>query len=116
MRVSETTGLNERIELLIYESCRKEVPPLIVNCALADRAWACQERVLSPRILHYTTEQLFWEYRHHFHAEEGIQSFNNFNFGSGFTTARGIVWRLMRQNAGSFDRLLGRYNEILHGE
>jgi hypothetical protein len=40
--------------------------------ALFKRAWACQERLLSPRILHYTDEQLLWECRRAFCAEDGI--------------------------------------------
>ncbi|KXX78452.1 Heterokaryon incompatibility protein 6, OR allele [Madurella mycetomatis] len=31
------------------------------ECPLADRGWVFQERMLSPRIVHFTKEQLFWE-------------------------------------------------------
>ncbi|KAK5700411.1 hypothetical protein LTR17_022944 [Elasticomyces elasticus] len=31
---------------------------------LATRGWCCQEKLLSPRVLHFTDTQLFWECRH----------------------------------------------------
>jgi hypothetical protein len=37
---------------------------------LARRAWAYQERALSPRILHFTQRQLFWECRRAFCGED----------------------------------------------
>ena len=33
----------------------------LTQAPLASRAWVTQERFLSPRILHFTTDQLFWE-------------------------------------------------------
>jgi len=33
----------------------------LTESPIADRAWVSQERFLSPRILHFTTDQLFWE-------------------------------------------------------
>jgi len=39
---------------------------------LAKRGWVCQERILSPRILHYTSTQLYWECREGFIMEEGF--------------------------------------------
>jgi hypothetical protein len=36
---------------------------------LCRRAWALQERVLAPRILHFTKEQLIWECRRHVLSE-----------------------------------------------
>lgn len=33
----------------------------VESSLLSSRAWALQERLLSPRILHYTKTQLFWE-------------------------------------------------------
>jgi len=38
----------------------------------ADRAWVVQERLLSPRILHYTKRQLYWECQHCILAENGL--------------------------------------------
>jgi hypothetical protein len=32
---------------------------------LNQRAWVCQERIISPRTLHFGSEQLFWECRSH---------------------------------------------------
>lgn len=40
---------------------RRALTSVIENSALCSRAWVLQERVLSPRILHFTVQQLFWE-------------------------------------------------------
>ena len=42
------------------------------NGPLAQRAWVCQERLLSPRILYYSKSQLFWECQHCVLAEDGL--------------------------------------------
>ncbi|KAE9367953.1 HET-domain-containing protein, partial [Stipitochalara longipes BDJ] len=34
---------------------------IVDRCALATRGWAFQERIMSPRVLHYTDRQVFWE-------------------------------------------------------
>ncbi|KAK4222776.1 putative heterokaryon incompatibility protein [Podospora fimiseda] len=50
-----------------------EVPaPLSIHYSpLSSRGWTFQERILSSRILHYTSEQLFFECRREFQAEDG---------------------------------------------
>ncbi|KAK3995333.1 putative heterokaryon incompatibility protein [Cladorrhinum sp. PSN332] len=50
-----------------------EVPsPLSIHYSpLSSRGWTFQERVLSPMVLHYTSEQLFFECRREFQAEDG---------------------------------------------
>ncbi|KAI1086610.1 HET-domain-containing protein [Rostrohypoxylon terebratum] len=40
-------------------------------CPLVTRGWCMQERLLAPRILHFGREQLFWECRSLFRAEDG---------------------------------------------
>jgi hypothetical protein len=48
----------------LYLGCRYgRNMPEIETSKLTTRAWAYQERLLSPRILHYTQKQLFWECR-----------------------------------------------------
>jgi len=44
---------------------------------LYNRAWVCQERWLSPRILHYTEGQIFWECKHCVLAEDGLPVFDS---------------------------------------
>lgn len=39
---------------------------------LNSRAWACQERLLSPRIIHFTDKQLYWECRKHILPQDGM--------------------------------------------
>ncbi|KXH48486.1 HET domain-containing protein [Colletotrichum simmondsii] len=40
---------------------------------LTRRAWGFQERVLARRILHFGSEQMYWECLEGFHAEEGLK-------------------------------------------
>ncbi|KAF2970840.1 hypothetical protein GQX73_g2812 [Xylaria multiplex] len=44
---------------------------------LLDRAWVYQERLLSPRVLHFQNNELSWECAHHSVCEcgEGVESF-----------------------------------------
>lgn len=51
---------------------QKHTPPEIDGSPLAERGWVCQERILSPRILHYTSTQLFWECRQTLLAEDNL--------------------------------------------
>ena len=39
---------------------------------LSSRGWACQESILSPRILHFHSSQLFWQCRHLHLAEDNL--------------------------------------------
>lgn len=39
------------------------------KCPLNTRGWVMQERLLSPRVLHFARDQLFWECREHSAAE-----------------------------------------------
>ncbi|KAK1948896.1 heterokaryon incompatibility protein [Colletotrichum sublineola] len=41
----------------------------IGRCPLNTRGWVLQERLLSPRVLHFAKDQLFWECREHTAAE-----------------------------------------------
>ena len=60
---------------------------------LASRTWVCQERLLSPRILHYTDTQLFWECDHCLLAEDDLPVFD-----SDLDTRRSLR-RLMRNES-----------------
>jgi hypothetical protein len=40
-------------------------PTLLLDGPLLKRGWVVQERILAPRTLHFGTNQLFWECRHH---------------------------------------------------
>ena len=43
----------------------------VYGSALAKRAWAMQERMFSPRTIHFTSTQIYWECRNLFWAEDG---------------------------------------------
>ncbi|KAF2400151.1 HET-domain-containing protein [Trichodelitschia bisporula] len=59
--------------VFIWDPSRRMRPPEIDGSPLAQRGWVCQERILSPRILHYTRTQLFWECREELQAEDGLR-------------------------------------------
>ncbi|QPC80315.1 hypothetical protein HYE68_011067 [Fusarium pseudograminearum] len=42
----------------------RDMGDLLSHCSLRDRGWTLQERILSPRIIHYTSDQLYWECYH----------------------------------------------------
>ncbi|UPK94643.1 hypothetical protein LCI18_005578 [Fusarium solani-melongenae] len=46
---------------------------------LSSRAWAMQERLLSHRVLHFTSKQLFFECNCHFISEDGITILGRWN-------------------------------------
>jgi hypothetical protein len=48
---------------------------------LSRRGWTLQERLLSPRIIHYGKQQMYWECRKCFQAEDGAQ-FNPLSFNA----------------------------------
>jgi hypothetical protein len=60
----------------------EESPKELRENALSQRGWVYQERFFSPRTLHYTSTQLFWECRKHYLAEDGLYT-QPFTEGSG---------------------------------
>lgn len=50
----------------------EESPQQLRDGPLVHRGWAYQERLFSPRTLHYTSEQLFWECRECYLAEDSL--------------------------------------------
>jgi Heterokaryon incompatibility protein (HET) len=47
------------------------------RCALYSRAWVLQERLLAPRVLHFSQEQLFWECREMVACEAFVEGLPN---------------------------------------
>ncbi|KAI0884128.1 HET-domain-containing protein [Annulohypoxylon maeteangense] len=48
-----------------------ELNDYLVTCPLVSRGWCMQERLLASRLLHFGKEQVFWECRSLFRAEDG---------------------------------------------
>ncbi|KAL4728013.1 hypothetical protein ACLX1H_004720 [Fusarium chlamydosporum] len=42
----------------------RDMGDLLSHCSLRNRGWTMQERILSPRIIHYASDQLYWECQH----------------------------------------------------
>ncbi|KAE9966282.1 hypothetical protein BLS_007115 [Venturia inaequalis] len=74
--LTSTTSDGKKSKLYLWDpsrGARRPTPPEIDGSPLAERGWVCQERILSPRILHYTKSQLFWECREVLLAEDGLR-------------------------------------------
>jgi hypothetical protein len=47
---------------------------LLAEAPISQRGWVCQERILSPRTIHYTARGLIWECRQCYCSEDGWHS------------------------------------------
>ena len=67
----------------IYLSPKRRPIQTLEESELGSRAWASQERILAPRIIYYSTEQIFWECRDNRKAEATTQTlldtYENYN-------------------------------------
>lgn len=45
----------------------------VSRAKLSTRAWCCQERLLSPRVLHFGINQIYWECRHCIRSEDNFE-------------------------------------------
>jgi hypothetical protein len=78
--VTSVLSTGRRSTLWIYcEPAIRDIPGLdtpavIRESSAATRGWMLQERVLAPRILHFTAEQLVWECGVGFQSEDGLES------------------------------------------
>jgi Heterokaryon incompatibility protein (HET) len=86
-------------------STQKLTPPEIDGSPLAERGWVCQERILSPRILHYTSTQLFWECRQVLLAEDNLRPWT---IWSSSQSTSGTVCGLARNLYGSTTDAVGQ--------
>ncbi|EEU38153.1 uncharacterized protein NECHADRAFT_48202 [Fusarium vanettenii 77-13-4] len=62
-----------------WKTFKKRVLLALMGQPLSSRAWAMQERLLSHRVLHFTSEQLFFECNCHFLSEDGIAILGRWN-------------------------------------
>jgi Heterokaryon incompatibility protein (HET) len=65
---SMDNGENSTI-IFWYEAVKTEPLPLVTS-PLNQRGWILQERILSPRAIHYTASQLVWECQQHYELED----------------------------------------------
>jgi hypothetical protein len=64
----------ENIAPIPHRRKRRRRDPLRFNHQMS-RAWALQERVLSPRVVHFAEDQLYWECSEGLESEDGLRSF-----------------------------------------
>ncbi|CAN9466883.1 unnamed protein product [Alternaria alternata] len=58
----------------------------INKSVLATRGWAAQERILAPRVIHYTTRQMIWECAQAFWCEASHEEVHRQILGAGRAT------------------------------
>ncbi|KAF2679089.1 HET-domain-containing protein [Lentithecium fluviatile CBS 122367] len=56
---TSVSGVGQSVEIFLLS--RHNFMRALKESPIAERAWVIQERFLSPRILHFTEEQVFWE-------------------------------------------------------
>ena len=56
----------------IYVRCPGSHASALHNSPLNSRAWVLQELVLSPRTIHFTSQQLYWQCRELYFSEDGV--------------------------------------------
>ena len=56
----------------LHTSLLSSVETMLESSPLSRRGWTFQERAMSSRILHYTAEQLIWECRELYQAEDSL--------------------------------------------
>jgi hypothetical protein len=82
---SQDSLLNPRLPATVFELEGKDNIPEIVHARLHPvgsqslrkspllrRAWAFQEMILSPRVLHFAEDQLYWQCRNDLFSEDGL--------------------------------------------
>jgi len=57
----------------LFLSPKRKPFQILEESELGSRAWASQERILAPRIVYYSTEQIFWECRDSRRAEASVE-------------------------------------------
>lgn len=87
----------------------------LARSPLATRAWAFQERLLSPRVMHFARDQVFWECCQAWKAEDGLSGHDHRGHGgivsglTAFPRPGGAVsaqgeFRAMRERAAGEER------------
>ena len=81
VELSNTLSTGEESRLLVYETLDlpdmthhvipKATTPL-TGCPLSTRGWVFQEKMLSPRTIHFTSTQLVWECKELLANEDGL--------------------------------------------
>jgi hypothetical protein len=72
---------------------RKSLPAANPPVPLLHRAWAVQERFLSPRVLHFTADDMVFECNHHTVAEGGWLTNDAFNPTMYASIKRHTLWK-----------------------
>jgi hypothetical protein len=82
---------------------RKSLPAANPPVPLLHRAWAVQERFLSPRVLHFTADDMVFECNHHTVAEGGWLTNDAFNPTMYASIKRHTLWEDIIQHFSQTD-------------
>ncbi|KAM0542657.1 hypothetical protein ACHAPJ_012689 [Fusarium lateritium] len=74
IRINSTLSTTEESSIFLFPNQNtrlddsitnlRDMGDLLSHCSLRDRGWTMQERILSPRIIHYASDQIYWECYH----------------------------------------------------
>lgn len=86
----------------------------VINAPLNKRAWVCQERLLSPRNLHFGSNQLFWECGELSACEQFPQGDHQEDFHSALSTKQEFAVAIPdTKKEGSLLHILEMWNDII---
>lgn len=111
VEISSTLEDGSKSQLYFYGPHHRRIgfePEGLQGSPLSRRAWAFQERILSPRILHYTKFGLVWECRDGYSVEDKLSQYDKY--------ARGLCkmpMRLLEPSKSERDVLDMWYENIL---
>lgn len=80
----------------------------VQTAPLASRAWVCQERCLSQRVLHFTSSQVVWECRRGYRSEDKLRT-----FPLDLASASGHLIQRSEDERPESDRILAWYRDIV---
>ncbi|KAK3110138.1 hypothetical protein LTR53_015879 [Teratosphaeriaceae sp. CCFEE 6253] len=93
--ITSTLSNGERSTLHIpYHRAQSQYHKQVTNGPLSSRAWTYREKVMSQRVLHFTSKQLFWQCRHGILSEDNADA-GTADLGSDATMSqwREVVWQ-----------------------
>ena len=71
--ITTTTSTSEKSTVIFWDESRGDEPSPLESSPLNERGWILQERILSPRTIHFTATQLVWECQQHYRQEDNFQ-------------------------------------------
>ncbi|KAF7940105.1 uncharacterized protein EAE98_000232 [Botrytis deweyae] len=93
LKLSKDSGSDDIVEIASSILRREDLAGLMRYGPLQSRAWALQERILSPRILWYGRRQIYWQCQCGFQSADGTPS-----SGRGFPSSESYIYPIITQS------------------